>query len=110
VHLRQHLSVSAAAELQQVKLVQQKLNTLYFNKENKMKLIYTTILALSLVAGAHAQDTKPAENKGEKKEVCTDVKDKAGAVVKNKDGTVKQTCKTITVRKKYEGTAVPDKK
>jgi hypothetical protein len=75
-----------------------------------MKLIYSTILALSLVAGAYAQDTKSAENKGEKKQVCTDVKDKAGAVVKNKDGTVKQSCKTITVRKKYEGTAVPDKK
>jgi hypothetical protein len=96
--------------LQQAKLVQPNLIIRQFNKENKMKLIYSTILALSLVAGAYAQDTKPAENKGEKKQVCTDVKDKAGAVVKNKDGTVKQSCKTITVRKKYEGTAVPDKK
>lgn len=75
-----------------------------------MKLIYSTILALSLVAGAHAQDAKPTANKGEKKEVCTDAKDKAGKVIKNKDGTVKQNCKTITVRKKYEGTKVPDKK
>ncbi len=75
-----------------------------------MKLIYSTILALSLVAGVYAQDTKPAENKGEKKEICTDAKDKAGNVIKNKDGSVKQSCKTIVVRKKYEGTAVPDKK
>jgi hypothetical protein len=75
-----------------------------------MKLFYATIITLGLTFSVQAQDTKPAENKGEKKEVCTDVKDKAGAVVKNKDGTVKQSCKTITVRKKYEGTAVPDKK
>ena len=75
-----------------------------------MKLFYATIVTLVLTFCVQAQDNKPAENKGEKKEVCTDVKDKAGAVVKNKDGTVKQSCKTITVRKKYEGTAVPDKK
>jgi hypothetical protein len=75
-----------------------------------MKLFYATIVTLGLTFSVQAQDNKPAENKGEKKEVCTDVKDKAGAVVKNKDGTVKQSCKTITVRKKYEGTAVPDKK
>lgn len=46
---------------------------------------------------------------GEKKEVCTDVKDKAGKEVKNKDGSVKQSCKTIKVHKKVEGTAVPTK-
>ncbi len=42
------------------------------------------------------------------KKVCTDVKDKNGQVVKNKDGTVKQTCKEIKVRKKVEGKEVPD--
>jgi hypothetical protein len=67
-----------------------------------MKLLSAFIITLGLTFSAHAQDTKPAENKGEKKEICTDAKDKAG--------TVKQTCKTIIVRKKYEGTAVPDKK
>jgi hypothetical protein len=75
-----------------------------------MKFLSAFIIALSLSFSAQAQDTKPAENKGEKKEVCSDAKDKSGNVIKNKDGTVKQTCKTITVRKKYEGTAVPDKK
>ena len=40
------------------------------------------------------------------KQVCTDVKDKAGKVVKNKDGSNKQTCKTIKIHKKYEGTQV----
>jgi hypothetical protein len=72
-----------------------------------------TIIALAMcfaLGTAWAQDAKPAENKGEKKEVCTDAKDKSGKVIKNKDGSNKQTCKTITVRKKYEGTKVPDKK
>lgn len=47
---------------------------------------------------------------GETKEVCEDVKDKQGKVVKDKDGKVKQTCKTIKVHKKLEGTTVPEKK
>lgn len=47
---------------------------------------------------------------GEKKEVCTDVTDKKGNVVKNKDGTTKQMCKTIKVHKKVEGEVVPGKK
>jgi 16S rRNA G1207 methylase RsmC len=45
---------------------------------------------------------------GEKKEICTDVKDKAGKIVKNKDGSDKQSCKTIKVHKKVEGDKVPD--
>lgn len=47
---------------------------------------------------------------GETKEVCEDVKDKQGKVVKDKDGKAKQTCKTIKVHKKLEGTKVPEKK
>ena len=74
-----------------------------------MKTIITLAMCFAL-GTAWAQDAKPAENKGEKKTVCTDVKDKAGNVVKNKDGTTKQTCKTITVRKKYDATEVPTKK
>ena len=46
----------------------------------------------------------------EKKEVCKDVLDKSGQVVKNKDGSVKQTCKTIKVHKKFEGTKIEDAK
>jgi hypothetical protein len=46
----------------------------------------------------------------EKKEVCKDVVGKNGQVVKNKDGTTKQQCKTIKVHKKLEGTKVPEKK
>jgi hypothetical protein len=46
----------------------------------------------------------------EKKEVCKDVTDKAGKVVRSKDGSVKQQCKTIKVHKKLEGTPIPEKK
>lgn len=59
------------------------------------------LLALTLATSAFAG--------GEKKEVCTDVKDKAGKEVKNKDGSVKQSCKTIKVHKKVEGEKVPTK-
>jgi hypothetical protein len=75
-----------------------------------MKTIITTLALCFALSTAWAQDAKPAENKGEKKTVCTDAKDKAGNVIKNKDGTVKQNCKTITVRKKYDATEVPTKK
>ncbi len=44
------------------------------------------------------------------KEVCEPVKDKAGNVVKNKDGSDKQTCKKIKTHKKVEGEKVPDGK
>jgi len=47
---------------------------------------------------------------GEMKEVCEPVKDKKGEVVKNKDGTTKETCKKIKVHKKVEGEKVPDGK
>jgi hypothetical protein len=59
------------------------------------------IIMLALAGAAYAG--------GEKKEVCTDVKDKAGKEVKNKDGSVKQSCKTIKVHKKVEGEKVPTK-
>lgn len=47
---------------------------------------------------------------GETKEVCEVQKDKAGKVVKNKDGSDKQVCKKIKVHKKVEGEKVPDGK
>jgi hypothetical protein len=46
----------------------------------------------------------------EKKEVCRDVLDRKGAVVKNKDGSAKQECKIIKIHKKFEGKKVPEKK
>ena len=65
------------------------------------KLIIASLLSLTIVNYGVA---------AEKKEVCKDVLDKKGQVVKNKDGTTKQQCKTIKVHKKLEGTKVPEKK
>jgi hypothetical protein len=59
------------------------------------------LLVLSMASIAFAAEVK---------EVCEDVKDKKGQVVKDKDGKVKQSCKTIKVHKKLEGTKVPEKK
>lgn len=43
------------------------------------------------------------------KRICKDSKDKKGNVIKNKDGSTKQVCKTIKIHKKHEGTKVPEK-
>ena len=59
------------------------------------------LLTIALASTAYAG--------GEKKQVCEDVKDKKGNVVKNKDGSTKQACKTIKVHKKVEGEKVPTK-
>ena len=60
------------------------------------------IIMLALASSAFAG--------GEVKEVCDVVKDKAGKVVKNKDGSDKQSCKKIKTHKKVEGEKVPEKK
>lgn len=60
-----------------------------------------TLLLIGMASTVYAAETK---------EVCEDVKDKKGQVVKDKNGKVKQTCKTIKVHKKLEGTKVPEKK
>ena len=75
-----------------------------------MKLFLALITSLALISGAYAADDKEGPGKGEVKEVCTDKKDKAGKVVNGKDGKPVQDCKKIKVRKKVEGTAVPEKK
>lgn len=66
-----------------------------------MKKLLVLVVAGLISVTAYAAETK---------EVCKDVLDKKGAVVKNKDGSNKQTCKTIKVHKKFEGTEVPAKK
>lgn len=64
--------------------------------------------APAAIAVPATTETDGGPGKGEMKEVCTPVKDKAGKEVKNKDGSVKETCKKIKVRKKVEGTTVPE--
>ena len=62
--------------------------------------LITGLILVSLALSAQA----------ETKQVCVDVKDKAGLVVKDKAGKVKQTCKTMKKHKKLQGTPVPEKK
>jgi hypothetical protein len=75
-----------------------------------MKLFLALITSLALISGAYAADDKEGPGKGEMKTVCTPKKDKAGNEVKDKAGKVVENCKKIKVRKKVEGTAVPEKK
>jgi hypothetical protein len=75
-----------------------------------MKLFLALITSLALMGSAYAADDKEGPGKGEMKEVCTDKKDKAGKVINGKDGKPVQECKKIKVRKKVEGTSVPEKK
>lgn len=46
----------------------------------------------------------------EEKQVCVDKTGKDGKVVMDKNGKPQQTCKTIKVHKKLEGTEIPTKK
>lgn len=46
----------------------------------------------------------------EEKQVCVDKTGKDGKVLMGKDGKPQQTCKTIKVHKKLEGTEIPGKK
>ena len=62
-------------------------------------------LLVIMALGMMATSTIAAETK----QICTDVKDRAGHVVLNKDGTARQTCRTIKIHEKYEGTVVPAK-
>jgi len=80
-----------------------------------MKQLLVSLL-LTITFGAQAADSKAAdvaradEAKGKTKQVCKDVVGKDGKPVKNKDGSVKQACKTIKIHKKHEGTEIPPKK
>jgi hypothetical protein len=68
-----------------------------------MKSLILT-LALAFAVPTWAADTA----KPETKKVCKDVVQN-GKPVKNKDGSVKQQCRTIKIHKKHEGTKVPAK-
>jgi len=70
-----------------------------------IQICWATVIAVSAITL-----TVPAHAEVKTKQVCKDVVDKQGKPVKNKDGSVKQACKTIKVHKKLEGTPVPDKK
>jgi len=70
-----------------------------------IRICWATVIAVVAITL-----TVPVYAEVKTKQVCKDVVDKQGKPVKNKDGSVKQACKTIKVHKKLEGTPVPDKK
>ena len=72
-----------------------------------MKFLIALITSLILSGGVYAADEGPG--KGEMKKVCHPKKDKEGKEVKDKEGKVVEECKEIKVRKKLEGTEIPDK-
>jgi hypothetical protein len=63
-----------------------------------MKTLLTLVLASAFAMPVMAADEAPKT-----KFVCKEVKD-------SKTGKFKKQCKQIKIHKKYEGTAVPDKK
>jgi uncharacterized protein YxeA len=70
-----------------------------------MKKILVLLISLAFIAPVFA-----ADEAAKTKRVCKDTIGKDNKPVKNKDGTTKQTCKTIKVHKKHDGTPVPEKK
>jgi hypothetical protein len=62
----------------------------------------------TVVAPAQTTQENEGPGKGEIKEICKDKLDKAGKVVKGKDGKPVQECRKVKVRKKVEGNAIPE--
>jgi len=76
-----------------------------------LALLMVAFAASAQAVDSHAADVAKAdEAKAKTKQVCKDVTGKDNKPVKNKDGSVKQSCKTIKVHKKHEGTEIPPKK
>lgn len=70
-----------------------------------MKICWAVVIAVAAITLS-----VPAQAETKTKQVCKDVIGKDNKPVKNKDGSTKQSCKTIKVHKKLEGTPVPTKK
>ncbi len=73
-----------------------------------MKKLLALLIVGALAGTVYAGDEGPG--KGEMKTVCHPKKDKNGKEVKDKAGKVVEECKQIKVRKKLEGTEIPQAK
>jgi hypothetical protein len=67
-----------------------------------MNYIIAAVALIVLIA------TNPAYAAGTTKEVCRDKLDKAGNVVRDKNGKATLVCKKTKVHKKVDGTKVPE--
>ena len=72
------------------------------------KIFYGAAIAIAAFGFTTYDIAHAAE--GETTKVCVDVKDAKGQPVKDAKGNVKQTCKTMKVHKKLDGTEVPPAK
>ncbi len=71
-------------------------------------IIIATAMALTVACSAYAAEDK---KEPETKKVCVDVQGKDGKpVIDPKTQKPKQSCTTVKIRKKHEGTAIPDGK
>lgn len=71
-------------------------------------MIFAAGLALAVACTGQATESSKAP---ETKQVCLDVQGKDGKpVIDPKTKKPKQNCTTVKVRKKFEGTAIPDGK
>lgn len=71
-------------------------------------IIFAAGLALTVAYPSYATD---ANKEPETKKVCVDVQGKDGKpVLDPKTQKPKQSCTTVKIRKKHEGTAIPDGK
>ena len=68
-----------------------------------MNMVKNTFLAVCMILCTNLVCAETTQ-------VCVDMKDKTGELVKDKTGKVKQNCKTMKKHEKLEGTTVPDKK
>ena len=75
-----------------------------------LALLTVAFAATAFGADNHAAADAAKADAPKTKQVCKDVVGKDNKPVKNKDGSVKQACKTIKVHKKHEGTEIPPKK
>lgn len=73
-----------------------------------MKSVLALIIAVAFTMPVMAADKKDEAPKT--KQVCVDIMKDGKAVVDPKTNKPKQNCKTVKVREKHEGTAVPEKK
>ena len=75
-----------------------------------LALLTVAFAATAFGADNHAAADAAKADAPKTKQVCKDVVGKDNKPVKLKDGSIKQSCKTIRVHKKHEGTEIPPKK